>query len=103
MIGVLEPNGNTCLIATGMVVGMGCTRAYIHKCMRIILYVLLVQPLPTSKCCNKMLLTMPAFAFGLNLQIGKFPPDNHLVIPRVMIRYLNPWPHKDTFFRLSMS
>ena len=27
----------------------------------------------------------------------------HLVIPRVAIRYLNPWPHNDTFFRLSTS
>ena len=71
MTGALEPNANTCLIATE-----GCTRAYIHQCMRIILYVLLVQPSPSSKCCNKKLLTMPAFAFGLNLQIGKFPPDN---------------------------
>ena len=27
----------------------------------------------------------------------------HLVIPRVTIRYLNPWPHNDTFFQLSTS
>ena len=27
----------------------------------------------------------------------------HLVIPRVVIHYLNPWPHNDTFFRLSMT
>ena len=27
--------------------------------------------------------------------------DRHCVIPRVAIRYLNPWPHNDTFFRLS--
>ena len=30
-------------------------------------------------------------------------PNFHLVIPGVAIRYLNPWPHNDTFFRLSTS
>ena len=30
-------------------------------------------------------------------------PISHLVIPRVAIRYLNPWPHNDTFFRLRTS
>ena len=28
---------------------------------------------------------------------------HHLVMSRVAIRYLNPWPHNDTFFRLSKS
>ena len=28
---------------------------------------------------------------------------SHLVLPRVAIRYLNPWTHNDTFFRLSTS
>ena len=35
--------------------------------------------------------------------IRNSPLMPHLVIPRVTIRYRNPWPHKDTFFRLSMS
>ena len=38
-----------------------------------------------------------------DLYVQEWHNKVHLVIPRVMIRYLNPWPHKDTFFRLSMS
>ena len=41
------------------------------------------------------------YKFSLHLQ-DLYPYFSHLVIPRVTIRYLNPWPHKDTFFRLSM-